>query len=612
MTDSAETKTANELIGATIAGRYQVVSLISSGGAGDVYEVTHADLHKAFAAKVLRLGSSNDNAMKRLRREAQVLCKLDHPNLVKVHSLVLDQDLGLILIMDLLRGRSLRQIAGGQRLKVGLALRLAVDVCNGLEAAHTHGVLHRDVKPDNIIVVQEGCDSRAILIDFGLAKVEQEGQQLTQTSMYVGTPLYMSPEQCRGEQLDARSDIYSLGCVIYELLSGRAPFLAETPLEVMQQHLHDRAPALSETNPELLTASELNRIVAKALQKHPTDRYQTVAELRHDLEEYRAKPFVATPGLVEQARLQNVLRTQAKRLAPWAVAGITCAGVMLVLNNFAQRELPSIGTTSQELRPDVSFGNLYNQFTAAEFHHNNAEAVRLAKVILEKRKSISEGRPSETAAGEFARAGATYWHSGLLDEAEEAYDEAIRQFRAVDKVPQLNLFDESVLVAGMRKYKKAELLCAESIPTHGLPEVKADRSLFLADLYTHDHREVEARKLLNALNPAELNDRRRDSLNLAIATTYFHQHKYNDAISWIEKVNSAKWTAATNAQAAVCYTKRGQPDLAEKALKVAIATISRTGDPGQSPVYRTNVKQNSDLVRQYLQDGNLLPDKNAR
>src|SRR6185437_665515 len=219
--------TSNRLL----AGKYEVLAEISRGGFGRILKVRQTGLHKVFAAKILADKTSAEEA-RRLAREGQILTKLSHPNILKVYSADVDQHVGFLVIMDYLDGVPVSQLIREKQLNVGLSVRLFKQMCAGLSYAHENGVLHRDLKPSNVMVIKVDEQPQAVLIDFGIAKLQDTNQKLTQTGALLGTPLYMSPEQLAGQALDVRSDVYSLGCVLYEMLTGEPPFQGATWMDL--------------------------------------------------------------------------------------------------------------------------------------------------------------------------------------------------------------------------------------------------------------------------------------------------------------------------------------------------------------------------------------------
>ena len=265
-----------------IRDTYEVLSLIGRGGTSSVYKVRHQKLNRIYAAKVLNANVSSDpTVFGRFDREAKALAELKHENLIEVHDYGTTDDGIAFLIMDYLSGNNIEQeIERLGRIDEVRALRIFTQVCKGLEYAHRKGIVHRDLKPSNIMLVadEEGRE-QAKIVDFGIAKRQASDIRVTQTGEVFGTPLYMSPEQCLGTTaVDARSDIYSLGCVIYETLSGVSPFLAASPLQTILKHLNDNPVPLSDASCNAIMPG-LESIVNLCLAKDPDSRPQTAAGL---------------------------------------------------------------------------------------------------------------------------------------------------------------------------------------------------------------------------------------------------------------------------------------------------------------------------------------------
>jgi len=271
--------------------RFKVESLIASGGFGTVYKVRHILMNKTFALKTLDPIVASDKTILRLRRESQAVSKLDHPNIVHA------SDFGLIdgalpfLAMEFVEGPTLAEhLKQCTRLSLESALQIFIPVCNALAYAHEHGVIHRDIKPSNIILASDERDpSHWIpkLCDFGIAKLtfteEADPLSLTKTGDLFGTPLYMSPEQCAGTTVDNRSDIYALGCVLFEALTGAPPFRGNTALETMMQHATGEALSLREASLGIEFPEALEKLLIKMLAKDSRNRYQSCTDVANDL-----------------------------------------------------------------------------------------------------------------------------------------------------------------------------------------------------------------------------------------------------------------------------------------------------------------------------------------
>jgi serine/threonine-protein kinase len=274
--------------GRTVAGRYKIIEEIGSGGMGTVYRVEHLLLHKIMALKVMRSDKNTKTDISRFQREAKAASALNHPNLVRVYDFGTTDDGQLYLSMDYAEGHSLsREIELKGAMAQEKAIDLFIEICRGMAAAHRAGIIHRDLKPSNIAISNDE-KSVARVLDFGIARVEgadaETINKVTQTGEVLGSPAYMSPEQCTGCATVARSDIYSLGCVMFEVLTGRSPFVADSPLALLYKHLNERAPLLRSANEHVKVSPELERVVLQALEKDPQNRYQSMDDLADDLE----------------------------------------------------------------------------------------------------------------------------------------------------------------------------------------------------------------------------------------------------------------------------------------------------------------------------------------
>lgn len=268
-------------IGELFLGKYELVKLIGTGGMGQVYQARHIDLSTMVAIKVLNTyWTQDDDAIERFKREARTAAKLDHPNTVRVFDYGVAEKT-CYLIMECLEGETLRKrLSDNKQMSLTQVIDFAKQVCQALSMIHSKGVVHRDLKPDNIFFHQKDGREVVKLLDFGIAKLTtftQGGAPLTNPGDIFGTPHYMSPEQCQGKSLDGRSDIYSLGIILYEMLAGRNPFEADSTLSFMYAHVNTPAPDLIEFAPDLPMA--LCQVVMKSIAKDVRERTQTAEEL---------------------------------------------------------------------------------------------------------------------------------------------------------------------------------------------------------------------------------------------------------------------------------------------------------------------------------------------
>lgn len=259
----------NDLIG-TLIGPYRILEEIGRGGSGRVYKASDETHDRLVAMKVIENDAEDAQGfVKRFGREVELVERLNHPNIVAVYDSGQIADL-IYLVMRYINGGTLRQRLGSP-LPVSVACAAMVQMCHALQHAHDAHIIHRDVKPSNMLVALDD-EGRLLLTDFGIAKL-QGLRGLTKSGMTIGTPEYMAPEQAEGREVDRRSDIYSLGCVLYEELSGHPPFVGTTPVSVLYQHVHIRPEHIRSLNPAV--PRELAAVVTRALAKRPHDRFDT-------------------------------------------------------------------------------------------------------------------------------------------------------------------------------------------------------------------------------------------------------------------------------------------------------------------------------------------------
>ena len=270
--------------GKLIGGRYEIISLVGSGGMADVYNAVDNRLSRQVAIKVLKEEYSSDkNFVMKFRAEAQSVAGLSHPNIVNVYDVGEDEGLHYI-VMELVEGITLKKfIERKGRLELKEAVGIAIQIAQGMEAAHTNHIIHRDIKPQNIIISKEG---KVKVTDFGIAKAATSNT--IAAGQAVGSVHYISPEQARGGYSDEKSDIYSLGITLYEMISGKMPFAADNTVSVALLHINEEAVPLRELDPEI--PASIEKIVQKCMQKKPERRYLTATELIADLRKAVSEP----------------------------------------------------------------------------------------------------------------------------------------------------------------------------------------------------------------------------------------------------------------------------------------------------------------------------------
>src|ERR671931_180639 len=268
---------SDTLIGTVFDGRYRIVRKLGTGGMADVYLAEDQELGRRVAIKILNdRHAADDQFVERFRREAKNAAGLSHPNIVSVYDRGTAEGTYYIA-MEYLDGRSLKElIIGRGPAPVRTAVEYARQVLAAVGFAHRHGIVHRDIKPHNVLVSPEG---RLKVTDFGIAR--SGASQMTEVGSIIGTAQYLSPEQARGTPVDQTSDLYSVGAVLYEMLTGQVPFTGDTPLEIAMKHLSAVPTPPSELRPEV--PHDLDLVVLRALAKDPSDRYRTAEEMDADL-----------------------------------------------------------------------------------------------------------------------------------------------------------------------------------------------------------------------------------------------------------------------------------------------------------------------------------------
>ncbi|MEW2444445.1 Stk1 family PASTA domain-containing Ser/Thr kinase [Micromonospora marina] len=344
-----------------LGGRYQVGELLGYGGMAEVHRGRDLRLGRDVAIKMLRADLARDATFQmRFRREAQNAASLNHPAIVAVYDT--GEETGPtgetlpFIVMEFVNGRTLKEVLGVEgRLQPRRALEICADMCAALEFSHRHGIIHRDIKPGNVMLTQTG---QVKVMDFGIARALASGATtMTQTSAVIGTAQYLSPEQARGEAVDARSDVYAAGCVLFELLCGHPPFVGDSPVSVAYQHVREQPPTPSTINPDVNPA--VDAIVLKALSKNPLNRYQSAGEMRADLLRAAAgRPVLATPvmpaeetmpmgaaaGGYHQAQQTQMMGPQTRpqpvarvgdpgkrKSSSWVIAAFAALGVLAVI-----------------------------------------------------------------------------------------------------------------------------------------------------------------------------------------------------------------------------------------------------------------------------------------
>src|SRR5881396_2273777 len=328
------------LAAGTKLGPYEIIAPLGAGGMGEVYRARDTKLGRDVAVKLLPSSFSGDS--ERLRRFEQEACAagaLNHPNVLVIHHIETHEGAPYI-VSELLEGKTLRQRMGGTAQPQRKAIDYALQIAHGLAAAHGKGIVHRDLKPDNIFITKDG---RVKILDFGIAKLTQaEGSQSqtdiptrrvnTDPGVVMGTVGYMSPEQVRGQAVDHRSDVFSFGAILYEMLSGRRAFHGESTADTMSAILKEDPPDLSDTNQNI--SPTLERLVNHCLEKNPEERFHSASDLAFALEALSGSTATSAQTVAMPAFAPRWFKR--RELIAWAVAGIAIliAAVALTISNF--------------------------------------------------------------------------------------------------------------------------------------------------------------------------------------------------------------------------------------------------------------------------------------
>ncbi|HEY9791582.1 MAG TPA: serine/threonine-protein kinase [Candidatus Obscuribacterales bacterium] len=458
------------LIGQRLADRYEILSLIGEGGIGLVYKARHVLMNRMVAIKIIRSEMiDNSTLIQRFQQEATAISKLDHPNIVQVYDYGVAPDGLPYLVMDYLEGTTLADLLTAQgKMSPDRAMPLFLQACHALKHAHENGIIHRDFKASNLVVCQDPLLGEVVkVVDFGMAKLlhpdadNMNFQELTQSGEVFGSPLYMSPEQCKGLRLDERSDLYSLACVMYYALAGRPPFLGENVLGTLQMQINDSAVPPSNYQAEI--SPGLDSIVLKALQKEPDNRYQQMNEMLIDLEAVNngQECVFSTQKLkiVEPPRKKVWTRNFESEIIFATVIGVA----MVAMTAFMSGRMFEHEGETQEVNMWVDH-NLDGDKALARHQYRTAERCyqeaiteatkfgrndpRLAKSLLSLARSYTEDRQYTRAESSLKRAkqilekcygpgsfeespvlfalAKVYEQQGLMDQAAETKHEAIR------------------------------------------------------------------------------------------------------------------------------------------------------------------------------------------
>jgi serine/threonine protein kinase len=476
--DSEPLDSSNDsFIGTIFVNKYQVTELLGRGGMGAVYKAVHTVTGKAVAIKMMHAHLVTDfHIFRRFQQEATAASRLNHPNAINIHDLGMSEDGRPYLIMDYLEGKALSALIkrdGG--FPVDVCLHIFSQACAALAEAHNHGVVHRDVKPSNIMILRTNHDEHFVkVVDFGIAKVfPQEGDPTvkdTTTGELFGSPPYMSPEQCLGKKLDARSDIYSMGCLMYEALTGEPPLVGSNALGTMYRQINEMPKPLSDIDGDVRLTQRLDEIILKSMQKNPDQRYQLISELKKDIDsasDLAKKKFAvfAQVGLIFSGAYRTLVNKlgSSKKLVVGLILSLSFMcfvimyGVMpiLAIHDPEERSVDWSPPVSETAKNEDKFRKQENDFNVMRnlTPGNSIERVRISqriadfyreaqqydsallnyKAAKETAQNLSPGAVSASEMSSiFAGAAECYLRQGKFQTAFEAAKSAFNLLRSAN------------------------------------------------------------------------------------------------------------------------------------------------------------------------------------
>lgn len=476
------------LAGALIDERYAIVSQLGEGGMSVVYEAQHREMNRTVALKVLKSAiDANPEKMTRFRVEAQVLSCLQHPNIVSVYSIGLFAKNNPYIAMELLTGRSLSGvIAEDGPQPYAKMLPLFSQVCDALEYAHSQGVIHRDIKPSNLIIEESAPQNNkpaVKVVDFGIAKVLDNQQDLTKTTAIVGSVLYMSPQRCAGRGADVRSDIYSLGCTLFEALTGRPPFQADLLVDLVTEHQQKKPPGVNEVYPQADIPDSLQKVINCCLSKEDDARYASMADLRDDLQRIAAGeqpvhiPLARGNSLPASGFVMN--RRFKMSLIALPVVLLSTLGIAHFLpaaptSDISDQPYGQMNESELATRTNAVIGEADALFSEAENYNQSMALLKKEEQLLPYLKSQPYWRamllrkPGENDVYEAARLEINKDQNGRRKRGQEAIpylEQAIAEFERAYK-EQSAKGDSQSQIAAMRTALEEQYACSLLMHAH--------------------------------------------------------------------------------------------------------------------------------------------------
>jgi serine/threonine protein kinase len=542
------------LVGSFFAERYQIISRLGRGGMSSVYKAKHTLMDRIVAVKILMV--SDVPSLKRFQLEAKLVSSLKHHNIVTVFDFGVSFKGQPYLVMDFLEGSTLlEEIRKAKRLDLNRATWIFCQACDALNYAHKRDLIHRDLKPANFMLVdEEDHDDVVKLVDFGIAKhltMPSGGVgQLTATGQVLGSPQYMSPEQCTGNRLDARSDIYSLGCVMYETLTGKPPLVGSDAFDTIQKHIHESPRSFASVDPELISVPEqVENIVLKCLKTDPSERYQTILELWTDLELFRN-----TLRPAKNATQTGIQALQVQNSSSSAVRAIMSSSSAPSATSPSSSSPAT--TSTAKIAPQVIFGAVSLVVAAASmmyfFYPQGTNAPGSAG--KSDWKDLNERGEQEFVLGHYPAAQKLFKQA--LTSAEEFDSQDPRYATSLNNLGNV-YFKEDFYPEAERSLKKALSIREEIFGKNGLPV--ADSMNDLAMVYFAENKTAQAEPLLNK------------SLALRKASAGADSLDYADGLKAM----------------AAFYNKTGRIDQAMKLLQTALSIRKKQLGPNSPDIAET-------------------------
>lgn len=582
---------ATPRIGSVLDGKYEILTRIASGGFGSVYRARHLAMAKEVAIKVLHPRFSVDpEVVKRFQHEARTIATLRHPNILTVYAFGTADDL-VYMVTELVEGKSLGNIirAVGP-LPPEQAMPLFLQVCDAMTHAHKNDVLHRDLKPDNIVIVTEPDNTKSVkVIDFGLAKLLHGEQRMTKTGEVVGDPNYMSPEQAQGQQLDARSDVYSFGCSMYEVLTGNKPFRGDDPVAVLFQQVSQPPEPFAQ---RLHLPKALEVITLTAMAKNTDVRFDSFEAVKSALEKFVANPEVSMKipaganALSGGARIGGSANIRIKTLALLVLVAAMLGGMgWWIYSERQQRQLDTKRALEQEeLRgfmreavdwyPDKPRWNIKTLERYERIAREEGNSIALASVKQEQfntyKKEGNLQRATEAATDGLRVAGIKPLQRNrllkslgdiniqarLLNSAEHAYEQLVEdeQSAIYDVHDKMN-DDEHVLTLAwiknkLKKPHQVEELCERIYPKFRIrvndDDDRIKEHFKLIDMYLAVDRLDRAEELMSFVDcPSLLRKGKVHPIVLCKLKLYSKQRKFDDVDSLRKQLDALDLSAKT-------------------------------------------------------------------